>query len=153
MTSRSHSASRIILATPHAIFRAFLDPEVILKWRPPAGMTAHLEAFDPRLGGGYRMTLRYEDAGLPAGKTTADSDTILARFLEIDADQQIVEAIAFDSDDPAFAGTMTLTTTMKPVQGGTKVTFLAENVPMGISADDHRKGMESSLKNLANLLE
>ena len=49
--------------------------------------------------------------------------------------------------------TMTITTTLTPVRDGTKVTFTAENVPAGISAADHKTGMESTLKNLANLLE
>ena len=42
---------------------------------------------------------------------------------------------------------------MKPVAGGTKVTFLAVDVPSGISEGDHVAGMESALKKLANLLE
>lgn len=153
MTSVSHTASRTIIATPRAIFRAFLDPEVLVKWRAPAGMDARLDAFDPRRGGGYRMTLTYIDAYARAGKTTANSDVVQARFVEIEPDERIVEAIDFESNDPDFAGTMTFTSTMRPVTGGTKVTFLAENVPAGVTEEDHRKGMESALKNLANLLE
>ncbi|WP_317153894.1 SRPBCC domain-containing protein [Sphingopyxis indica] len=65
----------------------------------------------------------------------------------------MVEAISFESNDPDFAGTMTLTMTLRPVTGGTKVSFLAENVPPCIKLEDHREGMESSLKNLANLLK
>ncbi|WP_275265932.1 hypothetical protein [Sphingomonas solaris] len=42
---------------------------------------------------------------------------------------------------------------MTPVADGTKVSFRAENVPSGISEADHRAGMESTLKNLANFLE
>jgi hypothetical protein len=48
---------------------------------------------------------------------------------------------------------MTITTRLTPVRDGTKVTFTAENVPAGISEADHKAGMESTLKNLANLLE
>ena len=57
MELETHSATRIILASPRAVFRAFLDAEVMANWRPPEGMTARLTHFDPRTGGGYRMAL------------------------------------------------------------------------------------------------
>ncbi|CAN5811657.1 hypothetical protein BH11PSE6_BH11PSE6_09720 [soil metagenome] len=153
MTHSAHTASRIILATPHAIFRTFVDPEALVNWRAPSGMTAEVRAFDPRPGGGYRMILTYDDPSCAPGKTDAATDVVSARFLELDPDTRIVEQISFESGDPAFAGSMTLTTTLAAVNGGTKITFVAENVPGGISEADHRMGMESALKNLANLLE
>jgi uncharacterized protein YndB with AHSA1/START domain len=153
MTGRQHSASRIIIATPRAVFRAFVDPEVVAKWRPPAGLTARIFDFDPRTGGGYRMAFVYDDAAGHPGKSTADSDVFRGRFVELVPDERIVEAVEFESADPAFSGTMTMTTTLSPVTGGTKVTFAATEVPAGISDADHKAGMESTLKNLANLLE
>ncbi len=38
MTKEIHSAARAILAKPPAIFRAYVDPEALVKWRAPAGM-------------------------------------------------------------------------------------------------------------------
>ena len=153
MTAQTHSASRTILATPRAIFRAFVDPEVVPKWRAPANMEARLLSFDPRVGGGYRMELVYRHPANGDPKSTGTSDIVEASFVELFPDEKIVETAQFESDDPRFTGTMTLTTTMKPVAGGTKVTFVAENVPSGISEADHVMGMESTLKSLANLLE
>lgn len=97
--------------------------------------------------------LSYSDHDRHRGKTANDSDHIRARFLTLDPDDKIVEEVEFESADPAFAGTMTLTTTMRVVTDGTKVTFTAEHVPPGISEEDHRAGMDSTLRNLANLLE
>lgn len=153
MDDRTHSASRIILATPRAIFRALIDPEVIPRWRPPAGMTARIFAFDARSGGGYRLALVHEDATGNPGKSTADSDLIRGRFVDLVPDERLVEAVEFEDTAPAFAGMMTITTTLLPVTGGTKVMFVAANVPPGITAADHKAGMASTLKNLANLLE
>jgi len=152
MNGETHSASRTILATPRAIFRAHIDPDVLANWRAPQGMRARLDEFSARPGGGYRMELTYED-GAGQGKSTADSDIVRVRFVELIPDEQIVEAAEFESADPANAGTMTITTTLAPVKGGTKVTVTANDVPAGISEDDHRRGMESSLRNLALLLE
>jgi uncharacterized protein YndB with AHSA1/START domain len=148
-----HAAARTILAAPRAIYHAFLDPETVASWRPPKGMTAKIYRFDPRVGGGYRMAFIYDDASAGHGKTAENADIFEGRFLELIPDEKIVEAVDFESADSAFAGTVTITTTLTPVRNGTKVIFTAENVPAGISAADHKAGMESTLKNLANLLE
>ena len=67
---RTDSASRLVHASPQTIYRAFLDPEAWISWLPPEGMNGHIDAFDAREGGGYRMTLRYDDAEYAeAGKT------------------------------------------------------------------------------------
>lgn len=151
--SATHSAARTILASPRAIYRAFLDPETVMSWRPPKGMAAKIFHFDPRPGGGYRMAFIYDDAEDGEGKSSADADIFEGRFVELIPEEKIVEAVTFESEDPAFGGTMTITTRLTPVRDGTKVTFVAENVPPGISEADHKIGMESTLKNLANLLE
>lgn len=153
-TGRSDTASRTILASPRAIFRAFLDAESVGSWRPPRGMTARIEHFDPRIGGGYRMAFVYadpEDAG--RGKSSPGEDRFEGRFVELLPDERIVEEVRFQSDDPAFAGTMRITTTLTPTAGGTKVSFTCENVPPGITAQDHQTGMASTLKNLAVFIE
>ena len=75
------------------------------------------------------------------GKATADSDIVDGRFVEVVPGRRVVQEADFVSDDPAFAGTMTMTWTV------------TDNVPDGISADDHRAGLESSLSNLAAHLE
>jgi hypothetical protein len=46
-----------------------------------------------------------------------------------------------------------MTWAVHAVEHGTHVEFAADNVPDGISAEDHAAGMTSSLENLANLLE
>lgn len=151
--SQTHTASRTILASPRAIFRAFVDPEAMVSWRPPKGMTAKVFAFDPRPGGSYRMAFIYPESEHGRGKTSADADVFEGRFVELVPDEKIVEVVSFESGDPAFQGEMTVTTTLTPVRDGTKVSFTAANVPPGISEADDRAGMESTLKNLAMFIE
>lgn len=50
--------TRTILAAPRVVYRAFLDPEAVVYWRLPKGMTAKIYRFDPRVGGGYRISNR-----------------------------------------------------------------------------------------------
>jgi uncharacterized protein YndB with AHSA1/START domain len=147
---RTDCASRVIKASPRAIYRAFLDPEAVAAWRPPQGMTAKIFAFDGREGGTYRMAFVYNDAhhALP-GKTSEHADAFCGRFVELVANARIVERVEFESDDPAFAGAMTITTTLEPIAGGTRVSIRCENVPDGISESDHQAGIASTLDNLA----
>jgi uncharacterized protein YndB with AHSA1/START domain len=153
-TGRTDIASRIIRASPQAIYRALLDPEAIVRWRPPAGMKAHVYAFDAREGGTFRMSFSYTDANHEVrGKTSDDADVFEGRFLELVPNGRVVEVIEFESDDPAFAGSMTVTTSLRAVDGGTEVTIHCENVPKGIRPEDHAAGMSSTLENLAAFTE
>ena len=117
-------------------------------------MTARIEAFDPQVGGGYRMALTYDapDHATP-GKTSAHTDVVRVRFLELVPNERIVQQVGFESEDPAFAGAMTMTWTFTAAPGGTEVTVLCENVPEGIRPEDHAAGFRSTLENLAALTE
>jgi uncharacterized protein YndB with AHSA1/START domain len=116
-------------------------------------MTGSFERFDARPGGSYRLVLTYAHPSTAAGKATSDTDVVEARFVEIVPGVRIVQAIDFESDDPAYAGTMTMTWEVAPAAAGTRVDIRADNVPAGISAEDHAAGLASSLANLAAHLE
>lgn len=151
---RVDSASRIVAAPPSAVYRAFVVPEALAEWLPPKGMTGKVHTFEPREGGTYRMTLTYEDSGSVAtGKSTDNTDVVEGRFLELVPNERIVQSALFESDDPAFAGTMTITWRLKAVPAGTEVTVLCENVPEGIRPEDHDAGLTSTLENLAAFVE
>ena len=140
-------------APPGRVWAALVDPEALVAWLPPGGMTGRLERFDARPGGSYRMVLTYADASGAPGKATADSDIVEARFTDIVPGQRVVQAVDFVSDDPANAGTMTMTWQVTAVGAGTRVDIVADDVPDGISAEDHAAGLASSLAHLAAYLE
>lgn len=149
---RTDTGSRLIKASAETIYRALVDPEAVASWRPPQGMRAEILAFEPREGGTFRMAFIYEDAG-SHGKTSDNADVFEGRFVELVPDRRVVEVVEFESDDPAFAGAMRIVTTLEPVAGDTRVTVSCEDVPPGISEDDHREGIASSLANLAAFAE
>ena len=150
---RSDSEGRVIGATPEHIYQAFAQPASLMQWLPPSGMIGTALEYEFRVGGRYRIELRYGD-GQPggAGKTTERSDVTTGHFLELVPGRRIVQSVVFESNDPGFAGEMIMTWTFEPVTGGASVTVTAENVPSGISAADHAAGMKSSLDNLASFL-
>jgi uncharacterized protein YndB with AHSA1/START domain len=151
MAGRTDTASRNIKATPAALYQAMITAKALEQWMPPAGMTGEMTEFDPRPGGRYRMILRYEDTTI-SGKSGGNEDIAEARFVELVPDQRTVQAVDFVSDDPRFQGTMTMSTLLTSLGDETEVRFVAENVPEGISKQDHAEGMNSSLENLARFM-
>ena len=151
--SHSDSASRVVAAAADTVYAAFVGPEALLRWLPPAGMSGRFEHFDARPGGSYRMVLTYGGDSPTAGKTTADSDAVSVRYIDIVPGERVVQAVDFDSDDPAFSGTMLMTWQVTAVEGGTRIDIRADDVPDGISSDDHAIGLASSLANLAAYVE
>jgi predicted GNAT family N-acyltransferase/uncharacterized protein YndB with AHSA1/START domain len=111
-------------------------------------MSGRFEHFDARPGGSYRLVLTYADASTGPGKATPDSDITEARFVEIVPGVRVVQAVDFVSEDPAYAGTMAMTWEVTATDEGTRVDMRADDVPSGISAEDHSAGMASSLANL-----
>ena len=151
--SRTDSVSRVIRADPERVFPALVDAEALSRWLPPAGMSGRFEKFVAVPGGSYRLVLTYDDDTAAVGKTTSSSDVVEARFVDIVPDERVVQAVDFVSDDPAFAGTMTMTWELSAEGSGTRVELRAEDVPSGISREDHETGMASSLANLAAFVE
>src|SRR5215468_3155419 len=132
---RTDRASRVIAAPPGRVWDALVDPEALVAWLPPGEMTGRFERFDARPGGSYRMVLTYPDASGAPGKATAESDIVEARFVGIVPGERVVQAVDFVSDDPAYAGTMTMTWQVTAVETGTRVDIVAEDVPDGVSAE------------------
>ena len=151
--ARTDTASRVIAAPLERVYAALVDPDALLAWLPPNGMTGRFERFDARPGGSYRMVLTYADASAARGKATANSDIVEARFVDIVPRERVVQAVDFVSDEPGYAGTMTMIWEVATVEGGTRIEIRADNVPDGISAEDHAAGLASSLAKLAAYLE
>jgi uncharacterized protein YndB with AHSA1/START domain len=152
--SRTDQVSRVILAPPRSLYRAHLDREMLGNWRAPEGVRAEILAFDGRLGGEYLIELHYPAAlANETGKTGPSVDRFRGRFEELVPDEKIVEQIQFESDDPAFARPMIMTTTLRAVKDGTKITVTCSEVPAAIAAGDHISGITAALRNLAMLTE
>ena len=132
-------ASRIVKARPEEVYAAFMDPDVLVAWLPPARMTGKIHAFDARVGGGYRMSLYHppDERSFP-GKTSDREDMVNVRFVELAPPRRIAEAVSFVTTDPAFFGEMTIVITFDEVPGGTEVVFLCENLPPGLRPQDTR---------------
>lgn len=150
---RTDRASLLIHADRERVFAALTSPEALVRWVPPKGMRGRFERFDMRDGGSYRLVLTYDDASGAPGKTSADSDVSEVRITRIIPEERVVQEVDFESDDPAFHGTMRMEWTVHSESEGTTVELEARNVPEGVRARDHAEGLTSSLSNLAAYLE
>ena len=151
---RIDRASRRIAATADRIYWALTDRDMVQRWLPPEGARGIIEKFEPRSGGAFRMTLVFDTPGESGTrKSSPTTDVVHGEFLELVPGKRVRQRFEFKSDDPAFAGAMTMTWTLTPSPEGTDVAIAAENVPIGIRPEDHEAGMTSSLANLAECVE
>jgi uncharacterized protein YndB with AHSA1/START domain len=143
---------RRVNAPPNVVYRALLDGDAVEKWRVPAAMKSRVHEFDAREGGRFRVSLTY-DAPSGAGKTSAQTDTYHGHFARLVPDETIVEVLEFESDDPAMRGEMTITTTLRAVDGGTEIVGVHEDLPAGVKPEDNETGWNEAFDRLAALLE
>ena len=134
---------RVLRATPERVYRAFLDPDAMVKWLPPNGFTAKLHQADARVGGSYRMSFR--------NFTTGKSHSFGGRYLELTPNERLRYTDKFD--DPNLPGEMQTTVTLKKVSVGTELNVVQEGVPEVIPAEACYLGWQESLTLLAKLVE
>ncbi|KFE66447.1 SRPBCC family protein [Hyalangium minutum] len=143
---------RRVNAPRSRVYRALLDARAVQAWMVPDGMTSHVHAFDAREGGTFRISLTY-DAPTDTGKTTAQTDTHHGRFVKLVPDEQVIEVVEFETENPAMRGEMTITFTLTDADGGTELLAVHDGVPSGVPPSDNELGWQMSLAKLAALVE
>ncbi|MFJ3234611.1 SRPBCC family protein [Streptomyces sp. NPDC086787] len=151
--TRTDRGSRTMGAPPAVVYRALLDRESLEAWLPPDGMRGRIERWDPRPGGGFRMTLTHLDPTGGPGKTSDVTDVVDIEFTALDPAKRVVQHAVFEAEDPSYTGTMTMTWHLEAVGDGTEVTVTATDVPAGIDQAVHEAGIASSLAHLASYVE
>ena len=134
---------RVLRAPAERVYRAFIDPEAMVKWLPPHGFTGRVHAMDAREGGHYRMSF----TNLSNGQTHAWGGT----FVEMVPAQRLVHTDRFD--EPGLPGEMVTTVTFKTVLVGTEVNIEQAGIPEPIPPEACCLGWQESLALLALLVE
>jgi len=143
MSGNTITLHRVVKAPPERVYRAFLEPEALVKWYPPHGFTCRVLSMDARVGGGYKMAF----TNFSSGKSHSFAGT----FLELIPNSLIRLNDQFD--DPNLPGLMQVTIRLKPVLIGTELTIEQSGVPEAIPADFCYAGWQESLQLLALLTE
>ncbi len=134
---------RVLRVPPERVYRAFLDPDAMVKWLPPNGFTAKVHQMDARVGGTHRMSF--------TNFTTGKSHSFGGKYLELTPHERIRYTDAFD--DPNLPGEMQVTVSLKKVSCGTEVNIHQEGVPDIIPAEACYLGWQESLILLAKLVD
>ena len=144
--------SRRVNAPRARVYRALLDARAVSTWMVPPGMTSRVHAFDAREDGAFRISLTY-DAPTRTGKTTAQTDTFRGRFVKLVPNEEVVEVVEFETEDPALRGEMRIAYTLSDADGGTDILAVHDGLPPGLSAADNEAGWRMSIDKLAALVE
>jgi uncharacterized protein YndB with AHSA1/START domain len=139
-------------ASRQAVYRALIDAQAVATWMVPTGMTSHVHRFEGREGGAFRISLTYESP-TRTGKTEAQTDTYHGRFVELVPGERVVQALEFETANPAMQGEMTITYELADADGGTALTAVHKDLPPGISPADNELGWRISLGKLAAYVE
>ncbi len=134
---------RVLRATPERLYRAFLDPQAMVKWLPPHGFTATMHEMDARVGGGYRMSFTNFHTGA--------SHSFRGTYVELTPYSQLRYTDTFD--DPNLPGEMQITVQLREVMGGTELSIVQEGIPDVIPVEMCYLGWQESLTLLTLLVE
>jgi uncharacterized protein YndB with AHSA1/START domain len=134
---------RVFRCPPERAYRAFIDPDAMVKWLPPHGFTGKVHESDVRVGGGYKMS--FTNFG------TGSSHSFGARFVELTPHSRLRYTDRFD--DPNLPGEMQVTVDFRAVACGTEVTISQAGIPAMIPLEFCYAGWQESLALLAHVIE
>ena len=143
MATNTIRLHRVLRADPDRIYRAFLDPDAMVKWLPPNGFTGKVHHMDAKVGGNHKMSF--------TNFTTGQSHSFGGTYVELTPNERIRYTDKFD--DPNLPGEINVTVTLKKVLCGTDVDIVQEGVPDVIPAEMCYLGWQESLVLLAKLVE
>jgi uncharacterized protein YndB with AHSA1/START domain len=143
MSTNTVRLHRVIAAKPEKVYRAFLEPDALVRWLPPNGFTCKVHHIDARVGGTYKMSF--------ANFTTGKSMSFGGEFRELVPQERLRYTDNFD--DPNLSGEIQVTVTLKKVSVGTELAIVQEGIPAVIPLEACYLGWQESLANLARLVE
>jgi uncharacterized protein YndB with AHSA1/START domain len=134
---------RVLKATPERVYRAFLDPDAMVKWLPPNGYTGKVHQMDAKVGGSYRMSF--------TNFSTGKSHSFGGKYVELKPNELLRYTDKFD--DPNLPGEMITTISLRQVFCGTELNITQEGIPAMIPAEACYLGWQESLMLLTKLVE
>ena len=133
---------RVFTAPPERVFRAFIDPDALVKWMAPHGFTAKVHHLDAKVGGTYKMSF--------SNFTTGTSQSFGGTYHEIMPNQLLRYTDQFE--DPNLPGQIEVTIQLHPVSVGTEVHITQSGIPDVIPAEACYLGWQESLQLLTLLV-
>ena len=143
MSTNTVRLHRVLKTTPEKLYRAFLEPEALVKWLPPYGFTCKVHHMEVKVGGSYKMSF--------TNFTTGQSHFFGGKYIELVPGKRLRYTDQFD--DPNLPGEITVTIEFKEVSCGTELNIEQAGLPAAIPVEMCYLGWQESLMQLANLVE
>ncbi|MGD9700271.1 MULTISPECIES: SRPBCC family protein [unclassified Acinetobacter] len=133
---------RVLSAPPERVFKAFIDPDALVKWMAPHGFTAKVHHLDAKVGGSYKMSF--------SNFSTGSSHSFAGTYHEIIPNQLLRYTDQFD--DPNFPGNIEVVIQFKAVSVGTEVHITQLGIADVIPVEACYLGWQESLQLLTLLV-
>lgn len=133
---------RVFTSPPERVFKAFIDPDALVKWMAPHGFTAKVHHLDAKVGETYKMSF--------SNFSTGSSHSFGGTYHEIIPNQLLRYTDQFD--DPNLPGTIEVSIQFKAVSVGTEVHITQSGIPDVIPVEACYLGWQESLQLLTLLV-
>ena len=133
---------RVFTAPPERVFKAFIDPDALVKWMAPHGFTAKVHHLDAKIGGTYKMSF--------SNFSTGSSHSFGGTYHEIIPNQLLRYSDQFD--DSNLPGNIEMIIQFKAVSVGTEVHITQSGIPEVIPVEACYLGWQESLQLLTLLV-
>jgi uncharacterized protein YndB with AHSA1/START domain len=152
MAARSNSAAdtgrelvieRIFDAPRRLVFKAWTEPERLMRWWGPHGFTIVSCKMDARAGGAWRVCMRSPDGV---------EDRQQGVYREIVEPERLVFSYAFEDEAGQPGHQMIVTVSFSDYEGKTKVTLHQAVFETVAVRDDHIRGWNEALDHLVAYL-
>ena len=134
---------RVLAAKVENVYRAFLEPDALVRWMAPNGFTSKVHHLDATIGGTFKMSF--------TNFTTGQEMSFGGEYLELIPNERLRYTDQFD--DPNLPGIIEVTVTLKEVSVGTELTITQSGLPEVIPLEACYLGWQESLQNLARLVQ
>jgi uncharacterized protein YndB with AHSA1/START domain len=132
---------RTIRARPEALFAAWTDPQQLVRWWGPEGVTCAAAEIDLRIGGSYRIANR-----MPDGSTL----WIAGEFELIEPPSRLIYSWRLEIPE---ASTERVSVSFVPRDSVTEVIVTHERIASMVARTRHESGWIGCLAGLARLAE
>ena len=135
---------RVFAADRQRVFDAWTDPEKLVRWWGPEGMTVPRCEMDVREDGAWLTTMR-NDKG--------EDFTVSGIYRIIEPPSRLVLTWAWHNDGVRDGHETELTIQLEAVAGGTRLILVQQTFKDGDQRGNHMGGWTSSFNDLARFLE
>ncbi|MEN8282882.1 SRPBCC family protein [Acinetobacter gerneri] len=140
--SNTVTLHRVFSAPAERVYRAFLDPDALVKWMAPHGFTAKVHHLEERMGGTYKMSF--------SNFSTGTSHAFGGTYIELIPEQLIRYTDQFE--DANLDGTIEMKIEFRSVPMGTEVVITQSGIPDAIPLSACYLGWQESLQLLGLLV-